>query len=111
MLAMAAREADAIWTGADSVESLRAAAQGRRLKLLVGETPPLRSEMAGALKAAVTQDSDTPAADAAPPQTMAEWGASVRARDHLIDQLLITTWERTPQAMLEILRAVKETLS
>lgn len=109
MLAMAAREADAVWTGVEMAAAVREAAGVRPVSIVMGETPPLNSEMAGALKAAVEQDSDGESSP--PPVTMAQWAASVRDRASVFDQLLIVTWEKTPEAMITMLRAVKEALS
>lgn len=109
MLSMAARQADAVWMGTDeaTLALVRAAAGDRRVTIIAGDAPPLATEQSATLKQAVEQDGE---AERKPRQTMAEWGAIMRGRLNVVDELLVVAWEHQLEPMLGLLRAVKEAL-
>ncbi|NWF70004.1 MAG: LLM class flavin-dependent oxidoreductase [Chloroflexi bacterium] len=111
MLEMAARHADAVWTGTDeaTIQAVRAAADGRPLKLICGEHPPTAAEAASALSKAVQQDGG--AGEVAASEDFAAWTARVRQQTSRMDSLLIVTWEDNPDALLAMLGSVKEALA
>jgi alkanesulfonate monooxygenase SsuD/methylene tetrahydromethanopterin reductase-like flavin-dependent oxidoreductase (luciferase family) len=107
MLEMAAQHADAIWTGIDAqtINTLRTAANGRPLKMICGEHPPSASDAESTIMKAVQQDGggDVPVVE-----DFAAWVARIQHNAALMDSLLIVTWETSAEAMLAMLHTVKE---
>ncbi|MGQ9910277.1 MAG: LLM class flavin-dependent oxidoreductase [Candidatus Flexifilum sp.] len=110
MLAMAARQADAVWIGMDraALAQVRAAAGERPVRLIGGDAPPIAAEQAAALRQAVAQDGE---GGRGPRPSLADWGAALRGHLDGLDELLIVTWEQRLDALLGLLRAVKEVLA
>lgn len=110
ILAMAARQADAVWIGMDAAAlgQVRAAADERPVRIIGGDAPPIAAEQAAALKQAVEQDGE---GGRKPRPSLADWGAALRSRLHELDELLIVTWEQQLDALIGLLRSVKEVLA
>jgi 5,10-methylenetetrahydromethanopterin reductase len=112
MLEMAARHADAIWTGIDTsmIDSIRAAAGERAVKIICSDHPPSSSDAADALAKAVQQDGGIGETQA-PQEDLPAWATHIRQHAALMDNLLIVTWEKDVEQMLAMLRSVKEALA
>jgi alkanesulfonate monooxygenase SsuD/methylene tetrahydromethanopterin reductase-like flavin-dependent oxidoreductase (luciferase family) len=109
MLEMAARHADAIWTGVDAqtIQTLRAAAGERSLQIICSDHPPSSSDAADALAKAVQQDGGDGETQA-PQEDLPAWAARIRQHATLMDSLLVVTWEQDVEQMLTMLHSVKE---